>query len=131
MEGDNGFIAKKIKFSEGENMAYEGDMRSIEEDECVKEEDDADQDPEREGEGLEYEFSGEFLICPHPGCNKHFQSRWSMTRHFRTHTGEKVVITLSCYPMQLKSNYIIHAIYKSRFVALFRIALKNLYKNAP
>lgn len=29
------------------------------------------------------------LHCSFPGCNKSFNSRWSMTRHFRTHTGER------------------------------------------
>jgi hypothetical protein len=28
--------------------------------------------------------------CTHPGCNKTFKSNWSMARHVRTHTGEKV-----------------------------------------
>ena len=32
--------------------------------------------------------SGEFY-CSFHGCGKLFNSRWSMTRHLRTHTGEK------------------------------------------
>jgi len=27
--------------------------------------------------------------CPYEGCGKVFTSKWSMTRHLRTHTGEK------------------------------------------
>lgn len=29
------------------------------------------------------------IVCPHPGCNKILNSKWSMTRHLRSHTGEK------------------------------------------
>ena len=29
------------------------------------------------------------LHCSFPGCLKEFNSRWSLTRHTRTHTGEK------------------------------------------
>ena len=31
----------------------------------------------------------EECICPFEGCGRPFNSRWSMTRHLRTHTGEK------------------------------------------
>lgn len=33
--------------------------------------------------------TGEVLHCMFPGCLKEFSSRWSLTRHTRTHTGER------------------------------------------
>ena len=33
--------------------------------------------------------TGEILHCMFPGCLKEFSSRWSLTRHTRTHTGER------------------------------------------
>lgn len=39
-----------------------------------------------EGEGEE---GDEILHCTFPGCLKEFSSRWSLTRHIRTHTGER------------------------------------------
>lgn len=33
--------------------------------------------------------SGVISYCPFKGCGKEFTSKWSMTRHIRTHTGEK------------------------------------------
>lgn len=41
-----------------------------------------------EGE-IEGEDGGEILHCTFPGCLKEFSSRWSLTRHIRTHTGER------------------------------------------
>jgi uncharacterized Zn-finger protein len=38
------------------------------------------------------EVLGSTMICPFEGCHKGFHSRWSLTRHVRTHTGEKVTI---------------------------------------
>ena len=32
---------------------------------------------------------GEVMHCPYENCTKEFSSRWSMTRHIRTHTGER------------------------------------------
>lgn len=41
------------------------------------------------GEGEEGEDGDEILHCTFPGCLKEFSSRWSLTRHIRTHTGER------------------------------------------
>lgn len=35
------------------------------------------------------EEGDEVLHCTFPGCLKEFSSRWSLTRHIRTHTGER------------------------------------------
>jgi uncharacterized Zn-finger protein len=40
-------------------------------------------------EGEEAEEGDEILHCTFPGCLKEFSSRWSLTRHIRTHTGER------------------------------------------
>jgi uncharacterized Zn-finger protein len=40
-------------------------------------------------EGGEEEEGEEILHCTFPGCLKEFSSRWSLTRHIRTHTGER------------------------------------------
>jgi uncharacterized Zn-finger protein len=42
-----------------------------------------------ESEGEEGEEGDEVLHCTFPGCLKEFSSRWSLTRHIRTHTGER------------------------------------------
>ena len=42
-----------------------------------------------ESEGEEGEDGDEILHCTFPGCLKEFSSRWSLTRHIRTHTGER------------------------------------------
>lgn len=41
------------------------------------------------GEGEEADEGDEILHCTFPGCLKEFSSRWSLTRHIRTHTGER------------------------------------------
>jgi len=41
------------------------------------------------GEGDEADEGDEILHCIFPGCLKEFSSRWSLTRHIRTHTGER------------------------------------------
>jgi transcription elongation factor Elf1 len=42
-----------------------------------------------DSEGEEGEDGDEILHCTFPGCLKEFSSRWSLTRHIRTHTGER------------------------------------------
>jgi uncharacterized Zn-finger protein len=51
-------------------------MSDISEDEFEQEEGNED-----DGEGIQQ--------CDFPGCKKEFKSRWSLTRHVRTHTGER------------------------------------------
>jgi transcription elongation factor Elf1 len=47
---------------------------------------DGEGEGEVEGEG---DGDGEIQHCPFPACQKEFTSRWSLTRHIRTHAGEK------------------------------------------
>lgn len=55
----------------------------------ISEDNNEDSQEEREeGEG-EGEEGDEILHCSFPGCLKEFSSRWSLTRHTRTHTGER------------------------------------------
>lgn len=62
-------IPRNIAFPAGGNMDENGD--------------------DSEGEGEEGEEGDEILHCTFPGCLKEFSSRWSLTRHIRTHTGER------------------------------------------
>lgn len=48
-----------------------------------------DENNEDSEEGGEGEEGDEILHCTFPGCLKEFSSRWSLTRHIRTHTGER------------------------------------------
>ncbi len=52
----------------------------------ISEENNEDDSEGEEGEGEE---GDEILHCTFPGCLKEFSSRWSLTRHTRTHTGER------------------------------------------
>lgn len=51
--------------------------------------DSEEMDEDEEGEEGEGEEGEEILHCTFPGCLKEFSSRWSLTRHTRTHTGER------------------------------------------
>lgn len=47
------------------------------------------EDGNEDSEEGENEEGDEILHCTFPGCLKEFSSRWSLTRHIRTHTGER------------------------------------------
>lgn len=51
--------------------------------------DDSEEMDEDEEGGEGNEEGDEILHCTFPGCLKEFSSRWSLTRHTRTHTGER------------------------------------------
>lgn len=54
-----------------------------------REEDNFEQQGEEEYDHDNESTNGEVLHCLYPGCLKEFSSKWSLTRHTRTHTGER------------------------------------------
>ena len=57
-------------------------------DEHANDSEEMDEEDE-DDEGHAGEDGDEILHCTFPGCLKEFSSRWSLTRHTRTHTGER------------------------------------------
>ncbi len=73
-------------FQNGANNSAQ-QVRTVSADGNGNDSEEMDEDEEREeGEGEE---GDEILHCTFPGCLKEFSSRWSLTRHTRTHTGER------------------------------------------
>lgn len=52
------------------------------------EEEEEEEDGES-GRGASNQDGSEVLVCTFEGCKKEFFSKWSLTRHVRTHTGER------------------------------------------
>lgn len=68
-------------FSSNSSVADRSDTSNHQRSVVSEEANDSDEEGNEEGD--------EILHCTFPGCLKEFSSRWSLTRHIRTHTGER------------------------------------------
>lgn len=73
---------------QNQNLPQQGQQQPQQQASIISEENN-EEDSEGEGEEGEGEEGDEILHCTFPGCLKEFSSRWSLTRHTRTHTGER------------------------------------------
>lgn len=56
---------------------------------CKRRRDEDDEEEEEEEDEECVRQDDEKVLCAIAGCGKEFGSRWSLTRHIRTHTGER------------------------------------------
>eukprot|EP00428_Durinskia_dybowskii_P083596 CAMPEP_0170424614 /NCGR_PEP_ID=MMETSP0117_2-20130122/37652_1 /TAXON_ID=400756 /ORGANISM="Durinskia baltica, Strain CSIRO CS-38" /LENGTH=246 /DNA_ID=CAMNT_0010683495 /DNA_START=73 /DNA_END=810 /DNA_ORIENTATION=+ len=73
-------------FQNGKGTAQNPNVHNVSDEHANDDSEEMDEEDE-EGEGNEE--GDEILHCTFPGCLKEFSSRWSLTRHTRTHTGER------------------------------------------
>jgi uncharacterized Zn-finger protein len=81
--GDNNMMGNNNRRNFGDNPHHIVSDGQHHDDSEEMDEDDEEGDEEGREEG------DEILHCTFPGCLKEFSSRWSLTRHTRTHTGER------------------------------------------
>ena len=74
-----------------ETIQKEQDRTEEEEHEEDDDEEQGDKDQEEMEEDTEEggDSTNEIRFCPFNDCDKQFYSKWSLTRHVRTHTGER------------------------------------------